>query len=56
MQNQKKRTIVLTGGTGGIGLQSSLGIAKTGGHLLITGRNQESGEVAVQNIIHETGK
>ena len=49
------KTVVITGGTGGIGIQSALGIAKTGARVLITGRNKERGEAAVQRIINETG-
>ena len=30
------KTVVITGGTGGIGLQSALGIAKTGARVLVT--------------------
>ena len=55
MNSQEGRTIVITGGTGGIGYQSALGIAKTGARLLITGRSRERGEAAVQRIIDETG-
>ena len=55
MNSQEGRTVVITGGTGGIGFQSALGIAKTGAHLLITGRNRERGEAALQRIIDETG-
>ena len=43
MNEQEGRTVVITGGTGGIGFQSALGIAKTGAHLLITGRSRERG-------------
>mmetsp|Transcript_27067 Transcript_27067/g.62730 ORF Transcript_27067/g.62730 Transcript_27067/m.62730 type:complete len:301 (-) Transcript_27067:3172-4074(-) len=56
VNGQKTRTIVLTGGTGGIGFQSALGIAKTEGvRVLITGRNRETGEAAVKRLIDETG-
>lgn len=54
MSEQEKRTIIITGGTGGIGYQSALGIAKTGAQVIITGRNQERGEMAKQRIIEET--
>ena len=54
MNSQAGRTVVVTGGTGGIGFQSALGIAKTGARLLITGRNRERGEAAVRRIIDET--
>lgn len=50
-----ERTIILTGGTGGIGLQSALGIARTGARVVITGRNAERGEAARQRIVEETG-
>ncbi len=36
-------TVLITGGTGGIGLQSAIGIAKTGAKVLITGRNKDRG-------------
>lgn len=55
MSEQAQRVIIITGGTGGIGYQSALGIAKTGAKVFITGRNQERGEKAMQNIIAETG-
>ena len=55
MKSHEGPTVVITGGTGGIGFQSALGIAKTGARLLITGRNRERGEAAVQRIIAETG-
>ncbi|MGB0347009.1 MAG: SDR family NAD(P)-dependent oxidoreductase [Balneolaceae bacterium] len=51
----KNKTIVITGGTGGIGIQSAIGIAKTGARILITGRNKERGDSAVQRVIDETG-
>lgn len=52
---QVDRTVVITGGTGGIGYQSALGIAKTGARVIITGRNRERGEEARQRIIEEAG-
>ena len=55
MNSQEGRTIVITGGTGGIGYQSALGLAKTGARLLITGRDRERGEAALQRITDETG-
>lgn len=55
MSGHKSRVVVITGGTGGIGFQSALGIAKTGACVVITGRNLERGERAVQRIIDETG-
>ena len=55
MNTEKVRIVVITGGTGGIGFQSAIGIAKTGARVIITGRNRERGETAVRQIIEETG-
>ena len=55
MTDREARTVVITGGTGGIGFQSALGIAETGAHVVITGRDRERGEAAVRRIIDETG-
>jgi NAD(P)-dependent dehydrogenase (short-subunit alcohol dehydrogenase family) len=55
MDSQKERTVVITGGTGGIGYQSALGIAKTGGRVVITERSRERAETAMEDIIKETG-
>lgn len=55
MSSPPPRTVVITGGTGGIGFQSALGIAKTGVRTILTGRSRERGEAAVQRIIEETG-
>jgi len=46
-----KHQVVITGGTGGIGYQSALGIAKTGAYVLITGRNLKRGERAKEQLI-----
>lgn len=53
--NAHSPTVIITGGTGGIGFQSALGIAKTGARVIITGRNRERGEAALQRIVDETG-
>ena len=55
MDSQSKRTIVITGGTGGIGFQSALGLAQTGDRVVITGRNRARGEASRQQIADETG-
>jgi len=55
MNIHKEHIAVITGGTGGIGLQSAIGIAKAGGRIIITGRNHERGEVARQRIAEESG-
>ena len=55
MSSQDDRTIVITGGTGGIGYQSALGIAKIGARVVITGRNRDRGEAARRRIIEKSG-
>jgi len=55
MKRPEDRTIVITGGTGGIGFQSALGIARTGARVVVTGRNQERGEAAVKRLVAESG-
>lgn len=50
-----QRTVVITGGTGGIGFQSALGVARTGARVLVTGRNPERGEEAVQRLVDGSG-
>lgn len=55
MTASPNETIVITGGTGGIGFQSALTLAKSGARLVITGRSPESGQEAVQRIVKETG-
>ena len=51
-----ERTIVITGGTGGIGLYTAIGVAKTGARVLVTGRNAERGAAAVERIRSESGR
>ena len=55
MTNATERTVVITGGTGGIGLQSAMGIARTGARVLVTGRDRGRGEAAQARLIEETG-
>jgi len=44
------KTMVVTGGTGGIGFQTALALARTGAHLVVTGRDAARGEEAVRAI------
>ncbi|MEM7131581.1 MAG: SDR family NAD(P)-dependent oxidoreductase [Chloroflexota bacterium] len=53
--NHVQKTIVITGGTGGIGRYSAIGLAKTGARVVVTGRNQERGEASVQEIKSASG-
>jgi NAD(P)-dependent dehydrogenase (short-subunit alcohol dehydrogenase family) len=55
MNAPQPRTIVITGGTGGIGFQSALGIARTGARVVITGRNAERGEAARERLVQASG-
>ncbi len=55
MTDPRTRTILVTGGTGGIGHQSALGIAETGARVFVTGRDRGRGEAACQQIIEQTG-
>jgi retinol dehydrogenase 14 len=44
------RTVLVTGGTAGIGKATVLGLAMMGAHLAITGRNQERSEAAAREL------
>jgi retinol dehydrogenase-14 len=44
------RTVLVTGGTGGIGRATALGLARMGAHLAITGRDRERTEGAAREI------
>jgi NAD(P)-dependent dehydrogenase (short-subunit alcohol dehydrogenase family) len=46
----KDKTILITGGTGGIGKQTATGLAKLGAHVIVTGRDKSRGESAVKEI------
>lgn len=54
MSHQDKRTVVITGGSGGIGYHSALGIAQSGARVVITGRNQARGEAAQRQLSEES--
>jgi retinol dehydrogenase 14 len=44
------RTVLVTGGTGGIGKATAIGLATKGAHLAITGRDRERTEGAAREI------
>jgi retinol dehydrogenase 14 len=44
------RTVLVTGGTGGIGKATALGLARMGAHVAITGRNSQRTQAAVHDI------
>jgi retinol dehydrogenase-14 len=49
------RTALVTGGTGGIGKATALGLAAMGAHVAITGRNAERAESAAREISAAVG-
>ena len=49
------RAVVITGGTGGIGLHSAIGLARAGARVVVTGRSRERGEQALERIRAESG-
>jgi NAD(P)-dependent dehydrogenase (short-subunit alcohol dehydrogenase family) len=50
------RTVLITGGTGGIGYQTARVLARRGAKLIITGRDAEAGERAAAAIRRESGQ
>ncbi len=51
MSDQMKgRTVVVTGGNNGIGLETAVGLTRLGAHVVITARNQAKGEAALADI------
>ncbi|WP_127783373.1 oxidoreductase [Rhodococcus sp. X156] len=50
MLDQSGRTIVVTGGTGALGLRSACALAERGGKVLITARNPERGAAALEEV------
>lgn len=49
------KIVLITGGTGGIGKQTALALAKRGAHIIVTGRNQSSGEAAMNVLRQSSG-
>ena len=46
--------VIVTGRRGGIGMKNAIGISLTGARVIVTGRNQERGEAAVERIKEES--
>ena len=49
-------TVLVTGGTGGIGYQTARALARRGAQLVITGRDAEAGERAAAAVRRESGR
>lgn len=49
------KTALITGGTGGIGYATALGLARLGARVVVAGRSRESGEEAVRTLRAESG-
>src|SRR5215218_1628478 len=49
------QTVLITGGTGGIGYQTARALVQRGANVIITGREAEAGERAAATIQHEFG-
>ena len=51
----KGRTVVITGGTSGIGFHTAVAVAKRGARVIVTGRSRERGETGVRAIREASG-
>ncbi|MEO1288944.1 MAG: SDR family NAD(P)-dependent oxidoreductase [Chloroflexota bacterium] len=50
MATMTGKTVLITGGTSGIGRETAIGLAKLDAHIIVTGRNQARGEAGVSDI------
>jgi NAD(P)-dependent dehydrogenase (short-subunit alcohol dehydrogenase family) len=55
-QPMRGRTVLITGGTGGIGYQTARVLARWGAQVIITGREADAGERAAAATQHESGQ
>ena len=51
--SQLGRTAVVTGATGGLGYETALALAKAGSEVILTGRDDQKGRLAIEKIGHE---
>lgn len=52
-QEMQRKTVLITGGTGGIGEATAVGLAKRGAQVIVVGRDQARGKAALQSIRRE---
>ena len=56
MSDQMKgKTVIVTGGNNGIGLETAVGLSTLGAHVVITARNQAKGDAALADIKDRSG-
>lgn len=55
-QSMQGKIVVITGGTGGIGKQTAIGLARLGATVVITGRDRGRGEAAADEIRQASGQ
>ena len=55
MEDVSGRTVVVSGGTAGVGLGASTSLAALGAHVVMLGRSADRGEAAVKDVVAATG-
>lgn len=55
MEDVSGRTVVVSGGTAGVGLGASTSLAALGAHVVMLGRSADRGEAAVKEVVAATG-
>lgn len=55
MEDVSGRTVVVSGGTAGVGLGASTSLAALGAHVVMLGRSADRGEAAMKEVVAATG-
>ena len=55
METLDGKVCLVTGGNGGIGLETALGLARRGATVVVAARNPDKGQAAVQSVIARSG-